>query len=309
MQQFDTPILFLIFNRPDTTQVVFNEIKKIQPKYLYVAADGHRSHKEGEKEKCDQTRDIVKQVDWDCEIKTLFRDKNLGCKLAVSGAITWFFENVTEGIILEDDCVPNQSFFTFCKVLLEYYRNDTRVMQIGGVNFQDGISRSDGTYFFSRKNHIWGWASWRRAWQNYDVNLKTFPKFREQNQIANIFRNKRMQENTMSKLQQVYDNKIDTWDFQWEYTVLSQNGLVILPNVNMVSNIGFREDATHTKGFDKNAANKKTFEISKIIHPSFVICNEDADEYIFNKEYPDEPFIKKLEIKVKRKIKKILGRI
>lgn len=298
---FKTPILFIIFNRPDTTSIVFSAIKKIKPKYLFVAADGPRDNREGEKEKCLTTRDIIKEIDWDCELKTLFREKNLGCKIAVSGAITWFFENVGEGIILEDDCLPNISFFNFCEELLTKYRDDERIMQIGGVNFQDGKLRSDGTYYFSKKNHIWGWATWKRAWDMYDINMSNFPKFKEQNQILNITNNKKLQKKLLDKIQYVYDGKLDTWDYQWEYTILSNNGLVILPNYNLVSNIGFNQDATHTTGHDELLANKPTDEINIITHPSFVINNTEADEYLFNKEIREN----RIDRKIIRKIKKI----
>lgn len=304
---FETPVLFLIFNRPDTTQVVFDAIKKIKPKYLYVSADGSRDTKPNEKLQCEQTRDIIKQIDWDCNLKTLFREKNLGCKVAVSSAITWFFDNVEEGIIIEDDCLPNESFFYFCQTLLERYRYDNRVMQIGGVNFQDGIKRSDGSYFFCRKNHIWGWATWRRSWALYDVKMKNYPNFKANNQILNIFNNKKMAETLTANFDKVYENKIDTWDIQWEYTILSNNGIVILPQINLVSNIGFRHDATHTTGHDEMLANKPTFQLSEIIHPSFMIPNIEADNYIFNKEHPTEKLTKKVIRKTKNIVKKVLS--
>ncbi len=305
-ETFDTPILFLIFNRPDTTQNVFDAIKMVKPKSLYVAADGYRESRPNEKELCIQTRDIIKGIDWECEVKTLFRDKNLGCKVAVSEAISWFFDNVNEGIIIEDDCLPNKSFFYFCQTLLEKYRNDDRVMQIGGVNFQDGNKRSDGSYFFCRKNHIWGWATWKRSWQKYDVKISNYPKFKESNQLKYIFKNERMNEILYKKFDEVYENRIDTWDIQWEYTILSNNGLVILPEVNLVSNIGFRADATHTTGFDKNVANKPTFPLDEIVHPTFMIANSDADDYIFDKEHPKERTITKILRKTKNLIKKVI---
>jgi hypothetical protein len=173
----NTPVLFLIFNRPNTTEQVFEAIAKAKPRCLFVAADGPRTDKEGEAEKCQAVRDIIKRVDWDCEVKTLFREQNLGCKEAVSSAITWFFEQVEEGIILEDDCLPSDSFFSFCAELLEKYRDDKRIMMISGDNFQDGIQRGDASYYFSSVPWIWGWATWRRAWRLYDREMQTFPSF------------------------------------------------------------------------------------------------------------------------------------
>ena len=167
-----SPILFLIFNRPETTKKVFSAIKEVQPPRLYIAADGPRSEQPDEADHCELARTIATKVDWDCEVKTLFRDQNLGIRIAVSQAIDWFFEQEPEGIILEDDCLPDQSFFWFCKELLEKYRNDTRIMHIGGTNFQFGKNRTNYSYYFSRYAHIWGWASWRRAWEYYDEKLK-----------------------------------------------------------------------------------------------------------------------------------------
>ena len=162
----NVPVLFLIFKRPDTTQRVFEAIKKAKPKQLFISADGGRN--EEEKKSCNALREaIVAQIDWDCELKTLFRENNLGCKMAVSSGISWFFEEVEQGIILEDDCLPNESFFKFCETMLEKYKDDQSIWHIGANNFQDSIKRGDADYFFSMYSHIWGWASWRDRWQKY----------------------------------------------------------------------------------------------------------------------------------------------
>lgn len=272
-----TPVLFLIFNRPDTTQKVFNAIRQAKPKQLFVAADGPREGKEVEKEKCKQVKRIVEQVDWDCEVETLFRDKNLGCKIAVSFAIDWFFKNVEEGIILEDDCLPSQSFFWFCQELLEYYQNDTRVMHISGDNFQFGRIRGEGSYYFSKYSHVWGWATWRRAWKHYDVNMKNFVKFKREGQINNIF-NIEQQRSYWSKIFQLtYEGKIDSWGYIWTYTCFINNGLSVLPNVNLVSNIGFNRDSLHTKDENSIFSKMKTKEIMEIKHPKFVLTDREAD--------------------------------
>jgi hypothetical protein len=273
----NTPVLFLIFNRPDTTQKVFDAIKKAKPKQLFVAADGPRENKEGEKEKCEQARKVIEQVDWDCKVKTLFRDKNLGCKVAVSSAIDWFFENVKEGIILEDDCLPDQSFFWFCRELLEHYRDDTRIMTISGDNFQFDRKRGEGTYYFSKYVHIWGWATWRRAWKHYDVNMKNFGEFKKEAQINNVFNIKQQQKYWMKIFQLVHEGKIDTWDYQWAYTCFINNGLCVTPNVNLVSNIGFSSNNTHTKDKSSTFSEMKAREITDIIYPNFVLADQEAD--------------------------------
>ena len=272
-----TPVLFLIFNRPDTTQRVFNAIRQAKPKQLFIAADGPREGKEGEKEKCEQAREIIEQVDWDCEVRTLFREKNLGCKIAASSAIDWFFENVEEGIILEDDCLPSQSFFWFCQELLKYYREDTRIMHISGDNFQFGRIRGEGSYYFSKYNHIWGWATWRRAWKYFDVSMANFKMFKTENQINNIFRIKQQQKYWTKIFQLTYDGKINSWGYVWTYTCFTNNGLSVLPNINLVSNIGFGIESTHTQGKNNIFSNMKAEEITEITHPEFVLIDQEAD--------------------------------
>lgn len=278
---FHTPILFLIFNRPDTTEKVFEIIRKIKPQKLFVSADGPRPDKPGEKEKCVQTRKIIESVDWNCEVHRNFSDVNLGCKKGVVKGISWFFENVEEGIIIEDDCILDDSFFPFAEEMLERYKNDERVMHIGAANFQDGINRGNASYYFSKFCHVWGWATWRRAWKHYDVAIKNFGGFREKNLIANILPDKKMQNHWLKLFQTVYDNALDTWDFQWVYTVWEQKGMSIIPNVNLVSNIGFGEEATHTRDSSHILSENKSGSVAELIHPDIVKINEEADKYTF----------------------------
>jgi len=276
MQDLKTPILFLIFNREDTTQKVFDAIRQQKPKYLFVAADGARKNKSGEAEKCQRVKDIIKQVDWDCELKTLFREENLGCKLAVSSAITWFFENVEQGIILEDDCLPDPSFFPYCEELLEKYKDDTRIGHISGDNFLHGIIDKSLSYDFCSCSHIWGWATWRRVWKNYDVN---FPFWEEQKDKRSfLFKNKLEEIYFSSFIPDVLNNRngINTWDTQWLFTLRVQNQLSIYPAVNMVENIGFgATDATHTSR-KKNAvlAAAMSFPLE---HPHYILLNKKLD--------------------------------
>ena len=183
---FDIPILFVVFNRYETTLRVFQVIRQQEPSRLFIAADGPRLNRSDDLEKCNQVRQIVDLVDWDCEVITLFRDANLGCRDAVSSAINWFFSHVDKGIILEDDCLPVPFFFSFCQEMLEYYQSDDRVMMVSGDNFQNGIQRGKGSYYFSKCCHIWGWATWKRAWDKYDVEMKSFPDFRKQNLVNSI---------------------------------------------------------------------------------------------------------------------------
>ncbi len=272
---FSTPILFLIFNRPDTTLEVFEEIRKVRPAKLYVAADGPRANRPDEVAKCLETRAVISKVDWPCEVITLFREGNLGCKRAVSSAITWFFEQVEEGIILEDDCLPSPTFFTYCATLLEHYRYDERIMHIGGDGLDNGISYGDGSYYISPFPLIWGWASWRRAWNLYDVDMASYPRFKEMDKIADIFPEVTYQKIWLSSFDDIYSGKIDSWDYQWSYAVFSNGGMALVPNCNLISNIGFREDATHTIT-DSHRSARPRFDIPQIVHPTFIIPDKKA---------------------------------
>lgn len=272
----NTAVLFLVFNRLDTTKQVFEAIRQAKPPRLYVAADGARSIKEGEAEKVQAVRDYIMQnIDWECDVKTLFRDKNLGCKYAVSGAITWFFENEEQGIILEDDCLPSQSFFWFCEELLERYKNDERVWHIGGTNPID-TQLISSEYYFSEYNRIWGWASWKRAWSVYDVEISAWPNIKTMNVLKEILGES--EANKYERLfDRVYEGKIDTWDYQWFlYRLL--NGKAIIPKVNLISNIGFGEEATHTFDIEHKLSKLPRGEFKfPIVHPDYLIVDKERD--------------------------------
>lgn len=270
-----TPVLLLIFNRPDTTKLVFESIRNTQPRKLYISADGPRN--ENEKQLCELTRAVVSNVDWPCEVKTLFSDENKGCKLAISEGITWFFENEEEGIILEDDCLPSQSFFGFCSMLLEKYRYDDRIGHIGGSNLQLGIERGDASYYFSRLTHVWGWAGWRRVWKDYDVEMKTFPVFQEMNGIEKIASHAPFENLWNNAFQETFLKNIDTWDYQYAYLNLVNNRLSLIPNVNLISNLGFGNQATHTFNENNVYANLAIGSMSAISHPLFFIADKEAD--------------------------------
>lgn len=284
-----TPVLFLVFNRPDTTKQVFEEIKKAKPPRLYIAADGHRKQKPGEAEKVNEVRTyLLENIDWECEVKTLFREENLGCKYAVSGAITWFFENEEQGIILEDDCLPSQSFFWFCEELLKKYKDNLAVGHIGGNNFQKGIRRGDADYYFSNYGHIWGWATWRDRWLKYDVELEDFI---DNSFIIEIFKNRKAQEYWSKVFERMKNKLVDTWDFQWTFTLWKFKFISIVPQKNMVTNIGFGSDATHTNTYNPHS-NLKRFEIFNLQHPSSLKINMEADLYISKSVFYPSKFMK-----------------
>lgn len=278
---FNTPVLFLIFNRPDTTQLVFEKIREIQPKQLFIAADGPRMDKPGEAEICLETRNwVLQHIDWDCEVKTRFNEINLGCGKNVSGAITWFFDNVEEGIILEDDCVPSINFFSFCECLLEKYRYHENVFMIGGTNHQKK-KRGNASYYFSAYGHIWGWATWRKAWRKYSYFLDVIDDDTIKKDLLYYFKTKPEIEYWYSTFKMMKENPIDTWDYQWYITLFHNKARNIIPNVNLVTNIGFTLDATHTKCFIEGISNKPVKSLGKITHPKKIIINRKADLYTF----------------------------
>ncbi len=285
---FETPILFLIFNRPDTTQVVFDQIKRAKPKFLFFAADGPRENVAGEKEKCEETRKIIHRVDWDCEVKTFFRDKNLGCGLAVSSAITWFFEQVPEGIILEDDCFPDLSFFPYCQELLIKYRDVDRVKLIGGNNFQNGITRGEGSYYFSHYPEIWGWASWRRAWDNYDFEMSGLDESNEALNLTEVFKSSRERKYWYGKFLETKKGKINTWDYQFVYAILKNKGVAISPQVNLVKNIGIDNNPTHLSLRDSHKDVKTHSLVFPLVHPEMIV-DKTADLYTFSRIYSRSP--------------------
>jgi hypothetical protein len=274
-----TPVAFLVFNRPDLTERVFERIAEAKPKTLLLVADGPRTEEEADR--CDEVRRIISRVDWDCRVLKNFADTNLGCKRRVAGGLDWVFDQVGEAIILEDDCLPGISFFHFCQTLLERFRDDERIFVIGGNNFQSGIDRTEASYYFSRYSEIWGWASWRRAWRHYDVSMKSWPAFKSAGCMRWVFEHVAEQEYWEPYFQRCYDGKIDTWDYMWFYTCLTQSGLTVLPRVNLVSNLGFGPGATHTFDVNSPFANVPTGEIWEIDHPQHVIRNVEADTYYF----------------------------
>jgi len=280
-----TPVGFLIFNRPDLTEMTFSAIAQAKPKQLFVIADGPRPDRSGEAEKCEQARAIIQKVDWDCEVLTNFSDVNLGCGRREASGFDWVFSQVEEAIFLEDDTFPAPSFFSYCEAMLERYRCDTRIMHISGDNSANQGRTSD-TYYFSTYIHGWGWASWRRAWQYYDYQMKTWPQFKRSGSLEQIFEDYYEQKYWVNIFNQMHEDPqvIDTWDYQWIYACWSQGGLAITPNENLISNVGFnREDAAHTKG-DSPRAKLLVGTIEEIRHPHFVVILYSAKNWTFLKD-------------------------
>jgi len=280
----NSPVLFLVFNRPDKTAQVFDTIRTARPGRLYVAADGPRLDRPGEAARCARAREIATAIEWPCEVRTLFRDSNLGCKQAVSGALDWFFGEEEAGIVLEDDCLPHPDFFRFCDSLLEHYAEDERVSVITGDNFQSGRQRGNASYYFSKYNHCWGWASWRRTWRLYDGDLSFWPEWKR----SAAWRDKTPDPVERRYWEDIFDQvargEIDSWAYPWTASVWCRGGLTATPNVNLVTNIGFGEDATHTRGTgDRHVLPRRA--LGNFTHPVDVERNLRADDFAFRHHF------------------------
>lgn len=280
----NTPVLFLIFNRPEVTQQVFDQIKAARPQQLFIAADGPRPGRPDDIIDCKQTRKIIEQVDWPCELKTLFRDENLGCGYAVCSAISWFFEQVESGIVLEDDCLADQSFFHYCNELLEKYKDDEDIYLISGTNLQNGIQRGNGSYYFSNYTIIWGWASWRRAWNHFQYDIPDYNELFQSGYLDYLFQSHHEKSYWRKKIKTAVINK-STWDYQWYFAIWKNKGMGITSNVNLIKNIGFRNNASHVFLQDSIREPSVTRPILfPIIHPDKKI-DRDADLFAYRNAY------------------------
>lgn len=270
------PILFLVFNRPDKTQRVFERIRAYKPDKLFVAMDGARNS--ADEVKCKKVRAIIENVDWECDVNYLIREKNLGCKLAVSSAIDWFFDNVERGIILEDDCLPAQSFFDFTSYCLEKFKDDTRIGSIGGNNFNQGLEGN--TIFYSTYVSIWGWATWRRAWSKYRVSGDYILVESVESLLKRHFKGREYRAR-LSNFKRVNEGKIDTWDYQWHLTSIVNNFLTVLPSKNLISNIGIDEEATHTKTGKNGNLKVESFDTASLVVPDIILFNSSFDHAFY----------------------------
>ena len=276
--QATSPVLLLTFNRPDTTAQVIDALRKVRPQHVFVFSDGPREGVEGERELVEATRAVIdKEIDWDPRIERRVNDANQGLFAGVTGALDWFFSRVREGIILEDDCVPHPDFFAYCDQLLERYRDDERVWCISGDNSMDLPISGNASYGFIRDPLIWGWATWARAWKQFDPDLTSWKNIRGTAAERELYPDRVERRVRRDTLDRYLDSGIDAWGFRWKYTVHRHHGLVAVPRVNLVSNIGWnRADATHTTGSSLRAA-KPTEAILPLQHPEAVALDVPAD--------------------------------
>lgn len=282
---FNTPILLIIFNRPDKVKRLINSLRTIKPSTIFISADGPRDSVPNDKERCAEARLAISEIDWPCTLHTNFHKKNTGADFGPEKAINWFFEHVEEGIILEDDCIPHPDFFNFAETMLSTYRKNDQIMMISGNNFQNGIKRSDGSYYFSKYPSTWGWASWKRAWKYYDTKTSHYSDFIKKKKIDTICQTSIEKKFWLKFFDQIHNGKLEHWDVKWLFAIWNNGGISITPNVNLVQNIGFGKDATHTFNEKEKVMVVKTTALNTIIHPTKIYINKEADAYLFKHVY------------------------
>jgi len=273
-----TPVALLVFNRPEQTARVFAAIRAARPPQLLVVADGPRRGRPDDPERCAEVRRIVGQVDWPCELLCNYSEENLGCKMRVSSGLDWVFGQVEEAIILEDDCLPDPTFFRFCQELLHHYRDDERIMTICGTNLLGRWKDDRQSYHFARYDFVWGWASWRRAWQYYDLEMHRWSDPICRQRIRHSLQDEAFWRLRETTFQQAFEKRIDTWDYQWAFARSARDALAIVPNVNLVTNLGYGADATHTVVMDEELAAMPTGSVDfPLVHDRSCVADTDYD--------------------------------
>ncbi len=272
-----TPVLILAFNRPKQLHELISTLRRTKPSIIYCAQDGPRKSHPSDLQKCAAVTKVWDEIDWKCEKHFLIRKMNLGCQRGVSGAVSWFFSTEELGIILEDDCIPHPTFFRFCEEILHAYRDDERVMHISGNSFQKKHKKG---YRFSQYPHCWGWATWKRAWDKFDVQMQDWPNYKELNWLLVRFPSPLSRFFWTKLFDGVHRKQIDSWAIPWVYSIWSQNGLCIQPNMNLVTNIGFGKDSTHTPDSSSPLANISTHSMFfPLQHPKKVIIDQNAEDW------------------------------
>jgi len=284
--QLSTPVALLLFNRPDTTARVFEAIRAARPPHLLVVADGPRPDRPGEEELCRRARAILDGVDWPCRVDTCFSEANLGCRTRISSGLNWVFSKVETAIVLEDDCLPHPSFFRYCEELLARYRDDERVMAISGTSFHFGRRFGPSSYCASRYPHVWGWASWRRAWKRYDVAMSRWPELRDQEDwLPRVHQRRWVRQYWREMFEETWSGRMDTWDYQLSFACQAHQGLSLTPSVNLIQNIGFGPAGTRTHRRNRFAEMPVEAMAFPLVHPPELRRQADADEATENLQY------------------------
>lgn len=280
-----TPVAMLVFNRPDLTARVLAAVRAARPARLLVVADGPRPGRDGDPERCANVRELFDRIDWDCRVERNFADANMGCRARVSSGLDWVFERAGEAIVLEDDCLPDPSFFGYCDALLDRYRDEPRVMAVTGDNFQRGRRRGEGSYYFSRLMHVWGWASWRRAWVQYDVGAAAWPGLRDSGWLESLLEDRSAVRAWRETFDRTHSGAVDTWDFQWMFAIWKANGLVATPNVNLVTNLGAGAEATHTRDAGAMLGLPTQPMETPLVHPARLEADRAADRFVQRSQF------------------------
>jgi hypothetical protein len=281
--QLKTPVVLFVFNRPYTTEKIMDIIRKAAPPKLFVIADGPSTAYHKDVHECREVRRIIETVDWRCEVFKNYSDTNIGCDTIIPMGLDWVFDKVDDAIIFEDDCLPHMTFFRYCEEMLDQYRDDKRIMTICGSNFQFGRRRNQYSYYFSRYHLITGWATWRRAWKHYDHTMELWPEIRNGGWLNDFLVDKKVVSNVTMLLDKYYEEQIKPWDVLWYFSCWMQGALAAIPNVNLIKNIGYGREATHTRDeksiFANIFCNPMNFPL---LHPSFIIRDAVADTYSDN---------------------------
>lgn len=298
----EVSVLLITFNRPDTTQKVFDAIKEAKPKDLFIFNDGPRAANDQDIKAREKIKAIINQVDWKCDLHTNFPDRNMGCGFGVTSAISWAFEYVDTLIILEDDCVPLQSFFKFCEYCLDKYYSSKRVMQISGNNYTEDNNFTTDDYLFSKFGHIWGWATWKRAWEEFDFDMKEWPEFKKNGYLNMIFKSQKEREYYSRLFDLYYENRTKPWGYRWMFAKIKNEGLSIIPKYNLIHNIGL--GGTHNKRKVNYRINlQDDFIVSN--EPTFIVCNNLYDNYHFKNHINRKKITKK---RVRKFLLKVIGK-
>lgn len=299
MNDSRTTVALIVFNRPEMTRRVFAAVARARPARLFLIADGPRADRSGEAARCEEVRRIVSAVDWPCQAETNFSSENLGCRRRVISGLNWVFSKAEEAIILEDDCLPDPSFFPYCWELLERYRNQNQIGFIAGFNPLEKSFPFNYSYYYTVMTPIWGWAVWRRAWQEYDESMRSWPLVKEAGLLHLLFPDKRV----VAYWSKVFDSMYlgtgpNTWDYQWTYTCWTRNWLNILPARNLIQNIGVGGDATHPQSSDPDLtlpAGSLSFPLE---HPHAITAWPEHAEQL-QKRF----FIPGIHAKIRRKLR------
>lgn len=302
---FDVPVALVFFNRPKTLEKVFEKVREVQPQKLFLIQDGPRNDHPEDVTNIAQCREIVGKIDWDCEVISNYSPSNLGCGMRIATGISWVFENVDRVIILEDDCVPDLTFFPFCKEMLKRYEFDERIMLVSGTNHLREYSPDGASYLFSKGLAIWGWATWKRAWCHFDYNLSLWKNCEVRELVYQDIAVPHMRKNRDASWSRIVNRldegvKLSEWAAQWQFAVYAQSGLGIVPKHNLITNLGFGQDATNNKRIVPQFILPTKPLDTTYKHPTHVVCDRKYDEQLFKMIFPEVPFYIKVGSKVKR---------